>query len=283
MKKGDKIVSEINDQIIALDKLSRDIKNAAATMTPREARYLVDLYYQMQDNRIRAAGQIRAMTQAEQVEPHATLDWVMSQGQTLETSIRTALGAFAKARVVGAWSQSICGIGPVISAGLIAHIDGENSNTVSRIWRYAGLDPTVKWEKGQKRPWNASLKVLCWKIGQSFVKVSNNEKDFYGKLYQQRKAYEAERNERGDNKEAAARTLAEKRIGQETDAYKALIEGKLPKAQIQQRAERWAVKIFLSHWHQVCYYAAHKKLPPKPYVLAILGHGDEIQVPNWPF
>ena len=28
------------------------------------------------------------------------------------------------------------------------------------------------------------------KLGESFVKVSNNPKDFYGKIYQQRKAYE---------------------------------------------------------------------------------------------
>ena len=44
------------------------------------------------------------------------------------------------------------------------------------------MNPTVEWKKGEKRPWNASLKVLCWKIGESFVKVSSNPKDFYGKL-----------------------------------------------------------------------------------------------------
>lgn len=306
-----------SEQLVPLDKLNKDIKKAAATMTPREARYLVDLYYQMQDNRIRAAGQIRSMEQAQQKEPHLTLDWFLNQSESLESSIRSVLGEFAKHRTVGRWSQSICGIGPVISAGLIANIGMtvwtcmampeekkkrkkpsehcsiakpcnaachlEPVNTVSRIWRYAGLDPTVKWGKGEKRPWNASLKVLCWKIGQSFVKVHNNDNDFYGKYYARRKAQEIERNDASRFSDQAARVLTEKKIGKETDAYKAYSVGKLPPAHIQARAERYAVKLFLSHWHQVAYFAEFGEMPPKPYVLSILGHADEIQVPNWPF
>ena len=276
-------MTSLTDGLIPLQKLGKDIRIAARTLSPREARYLTDLYYQMQDNRIRAAGQIRAIEKSEEKEPHLTLDWFMMQAETLEGSIKNALGEFARGYKVGQWSQGICGIGPVISAALIAHIDAAGSNTVSRIWRYAGLDPSVRWEKGQKRPWNAALKVVCWKAGQSFVKVSNLEKDFYGKLYQKRKALEIERNEAGQFAAQAAEVLTRKKIGKETDAYAAYSTGKLPKAHIQQRAERYAVKIFLSHWHQVAYYEAHGKLPPKPYVLDILGHADEIQIPNWPF
>lgn len=57
--------------------------------------------------------------------------------------------------------NSIHGIGPVISAGLLAHIDIHRAVTVGHIWRFAGLDPSVKWLKKTKRPWNAGLKVLC--------------------------------------------------------------------------------------------------------------------------
>lgn len=302
-------MSQLFNKLVPLDKLRKDIKQAAVTMTQREARYLVDIYYQMQSNRIRAAGQIRAIDKSGGDKPHATLDWVLTQSELLETSIRSVLGEFAQAHVVGKWSQSICGIGAVISAGLIANIgmrfwkcaiaDGKNKpctatephgpacheetvNTASRVWRYAGLDPTLTWQKGQKRPWNASLKTLCWKIGQSFVKVSNNDSDFYGKLYKQRKSLEIERNEAGQFAEQASRILTEKKIGKETDAYKAYSQGKLPPAHIQQRAERYAVKLFLSHWHQVAFFAEFNALPPKPYALSILGHADEIQVPNWP-
>jgi hypothetical protein len=306
-----------SEQFTPLDKLTRDIKQAGKTLTVREARYLTDLYYQMQDNRIRAAGQIRAMEQEEIKEPHLTLDWVFNQSEKLEGSIRAVLGEFAKNRTVGAWSQSILGIGPVISAGLIANIgltvwvcmadEGEKSkrrkpsdhcakikpcslachekpvNTVGQIWRYAGLDPTSKWEKGKKRPWNASLKRLCWLIGQSFVKVSNNPKDFYGHYYRNRKEQEIKNNDAGKFVEQAVRALTEKKIGKETDAYKAYSIGKLPPAHIQQRAERYAVKLFLSHWHQVAFRAEFGAMPPAPYAISQLGHSDLVSVPNWPF
>lgn len=293
-----------SEQIVALQKLSKDIKTAAATMSTQEARYLVDLYYQMQENRIRAAGQIRAMTSGESVEPHQTLAWVMSQGETLETSIKNALGSFAKSRKPGAWAQSICGIGPVISAGLLAHINVKRCGcpvystmpeatrpahdclglqTIGKIYAYAGLAPGQKWEKGQKRPWNASLKVLCWKIGQSFVKQSSREADFYGKVYLSRKALEAEKNERGEYADQAARILQEKRIGKDTEAYKAYIEGRLPKGHLQARAERYAVKLFLSHYHEVAYFDAFGVKPPPPYAISQLNHVDQIPVPNWPW
>jgi hypothetical protein len=44
---------------------------------------------------------------------------------------------------------------------LLARIDIVKAPTAGHIWRYAGLDPTVRWNKGEKRPWNAGLKVLC--------------------------------------------------------------------------------------------------------------------------
>ena len=37
---------------------------------------------------------------------------------------------------------------------------------------------------GKKRPCNASLKALSWKIGKSFVLTASNSDNFYGKLYQ---------------------------------------------------------------------------------------------------
>jgi hypothetical protein len=307
----------ISDQFLLQDKLNKDIKQAAKTLTVREARYLTDLYYQFQDNRIRAAGQIRAMEQGEVKEPHITLDWVFSQSEKLETSIRSILGAFAADRIVGAWSQSILGIGPVISAGLIANIslrvwvcmapDEEKLkrvkpadqctakkpcsiachekplNTAGMIWRYAGLDPSTKWEKGKKRPWNASLKRLCWLIGQSFVKVSNNPKDFYGHYYRKRKDVEIANNDAGRFADQAARILTEKKISKETDAYKAYSVGKLPPAHIQQRAERYATKLFLAHWHAVAFRAEFEREAPAPYAMSELGHADLIKVPNYPW
>ena len=41
-------------------RLSRDLKEASKFLSTTEARYLVDLYYQIQGNRITAQGQIRS-------------------------------------------------------------------------------------------------------------------------------------------------------------------------------------------------------------------------------
>lgn len=260
-----------------LKRLSRDLKKASRDLSPQEARYLVDTYYSIQEYRKSAANQVRAMNEAG--EPNSLIEWLFDSMATLEKDIKSALDAYTSGHPVGEWAKSIIGIGPVISAGLLAHIDITKAPTVGNIWRYAGLDPTVEWKKGQKRPWNARLKTLCWKIGQSFVKVSNNPKDFYGKLYKERKAYEQAKNEAGDYADQAREKLEKFRIGKDTEAYKWYSQGMLPPAHIQQRAERRTVKLFLAHWHEVAYEHQFGTKPPRSYALDILGHGHEIKRP----
>ncbi len=264
-----------------IKRLTRDIRTASATLSRDEARFLVDAYYQMQEDRKRSSNQVRALS--ESGEPHEVLTWLAENTATLERNIKSALDAFSTADPVGRWSKTIVGIGPVIAAGLSAHIDIMKAPTAGHIWSFAGQNPAVTWEKGQKRPWNASLKVLCWKIGESFVKTSNLEHDFYGHLWAKRKASEVAKNEAGDFADQAAAKLERFKIGKTTDAYKAYSCGKLPPGHLHARAKRWTVKLFLAHWQTVAYMYQTGAMPPKPYVLAQLGHAHEIQVPNWPF
>lgn len=258
-------------------KLTSDIRSASASLGDDEARFLVDAYYQMQRNRIRSGNQIRAVGDA---EPHAVLTWLMEQDATLENQIKGALERYAKAHKAGPWMFSVKGIGPVLSAGLLAHIDITKAPTVGHIWRFAGLDPTVKWGKGEKRPWNASLKTLCWKIGESFVKVSGDDAAFYGCVYRERKELEIRQNEAGLYSQQAAKVLEERRIGKETDAYKNYSAGRLPPAHIHARAKRYAVKLFLSSLHMIWYFRHYGVLPAKPYVIEVLGHAHFVSPPN---
>jgi hypothetical protein len=300
-----------------IHKLTRDLRQAAATLTETEARYLVDSYYQMQRDRIRAAHQARTLN--ESAEPHLLVGWLAKNAFVLERNIKSALAAYSKAHPVGRWAESIVGIGPVISAGLLAHItlqpwrcmnpkgpktrktdDGKvdfcregspctaactrtRTTTVGKIWRFAGLDPTVKWEPGTKRPWNGALKRLCWLIGESFTKVSGNDNDFYGKFYLQRKAQEEAKNAAGAFAEQARVSLETKKWRRDTSTRVAYEAGRLPQARIHLRAQRYAVKLFLSHWHAVHYFHLFREMPPKPYVIEHLGHADLIEVPHWPF
>lgn len=259
-------------------RLSRDLKTASATLSSNEIRYLVDAYYQTQENRKRGDNQIRSMA----AEPHQVLDWLTTNNRALEKNIVKALDAYTEAHPVGEWLRSIVGIGTVIAAGLIANIDIERAPTVGHIWRFAGLDPTVVWGKGEKRPWNARLKRLCWLAGESFVKFQSHEDDIYGKVYIARKEMETAANERGEYAGQAKEKLEKFNIGKDTEAYKWYTQGKLPPAHIHARAKRYAVKLFLANLHEVMYFIRYRTMPPKPYVLTAMGdrHVHYIGAPN---
>lgn len=261
-----------------ITRLNRDLRASVKELSLREVRYIVDLYYQVQDYRIQAAGQVRAAKDG--AEPHALSLWAFEQFETIEKNIRSALDLFARAHLPGQWALSIHGIGPVIAAGLLAHIDITKAPTVGHIWRFAGLDPTVKWNKGERRPWNGKLKVLCWKVGQSFMKLRTYENDIYGKVYEERKALELERNAAGQFAPLAAQALTERKIV-DKDLKACYESGKLPPGRIEMRAERYATKLFLSHLHHVMYEAHFKTPPPKPYIIEHGGHTHFIAPPHW--
>lgn len=261
-----------------VQRLKRDSRIAAATLSDDEARFLVDAYYMMQEDRKRAHNQVRSLEAAK--EPNAIIQWLANQSSLLENEIKKLLDLYTDGQPIGVWLKSNHGIGPVIAAGLIAHIDITKVNSAGSIWRFAGLDPTLKWGKGEKRPWNASLKTLCWKAGQSFMKFYRAEECTYGHYYRRRKEYEEARNDRGENAARAALILTEKNFGKTTEAYKHLTSGKLPPAQVDGMARRAAVKLFLSHLFLVWYWMHHSRLPPSPYAIAVLGHKDFLPPPH---
>jgi hypothetical protein len=89
-------------------------------------------------------------------------------------------------------------------------------------------------------------------------------------------AVHRQKNERGDFAAQAADILTKKKIGKDTDAYKAYSVGKLPPAHIHARATRYAVKLLLAHLHEVMYVQHHGRQPPLPYAIGILGHAHKI-------
>lgn len=338
-------------EIALLTELRRDLKRdfREAEISQAEARYVVDVYYQLQDFRIQAAGQLRS----EGAEPRRWAETLLHTFELLERDLQVVLGEWARRSPAGRWAQSVTGVGPVISAGLAAHIlliresvalestdssedapvDRESTETdegqavltastdvgeragvdegtatgerqltrtVGQVWRFAGLDPTVRWEKGQKRPWNARLKVLCWKLGDSFVKQSGRESDYYGHVYKARKRHELTLDGRDpdDGKivgpatqrhqvQAAAalqaRKITDKALRQ---CYES---GHLPLGRLELRARRYAVKLFLAHYHHVLYESIMGIPPPLPFIFTdqakAMGLGDHshfIGPPNWP-
>lgn len=266
-----------------ISRLERDIMKASSTLTVDEARWAVDTYYQIQKFRVGTNNRVKgldrdAVKAGTEPEPHMFLGWTLDQMETLEKQMVRGLAHFAAAHPVAPWLDSIIGVGPILTAGLLAHL--ELRPTVGAWWRFAGLDPTIKWEKGQVRPYNAALKTLCWKIGDSFVKVSGRDDAYYGKAYRERKEYELARNTPEQMRETVAATLEAKRFGRDTQAKKAYDAGILPPGRIDLRARRWTVKLFLSHLHEVWYRLEYGEMPPKPFAIAIQGHAHYREPPN---
>jgi len=160
--------------------------------------------------------------------------------------------------------SKISGVGGVIAAGLLGYCGYcEKFDTVSKLWSYAGMGiyngDIQKLRAGEKANWNPKLKVLCWKLGDSFVKCGKG----YRKLYDQFKAtYLA----REDIIEAHKKMAAEKR--KKDKSYKGDMGYK---AHIHAMAKRKVVKLFLSHLWVTA--RTMKGLPVRePYAMEKLGH-----------
>ena len=151
------------EHIGTISKLDKDVKRAALLLSQRQARWLVGEYYRIQEMRVRASNQVRASDK--DGIPNLCISYSLDGYETMERNLKKVLGDWAAQWTVGRWLQSQTGIGPVISAGLLAHLDIRRCKTAGHFWAYAGLDPTKEWKKGEKRPWNAELK----KIGRAHV------------------------------------------------------------------------------------------------------------------
>lgn len=329
-------------ELITSKKVTKDIIKASETLGREECRYLVDLYYQMQDFRIATNNQIRSIVKSDIDEPHETIAFFANSFETIENNIKKVLKKYVESQEIGRWLLSITGVGEIISAGLLSNLDIEVAKTAGAFWAYCGLDPNREWlgrEKAKKmieeslenkklyevedfavlgqksgfgmnyfvkyfsektdkngkkfkptkenlikalaiRPFNSRLKTLQWKIGESFVKVQNNDNDIYGKIYVKRKVYEQTKNDNLEYKVQAEEKLRKYNISKSTDAYKCYSQGMLPPAHIQSRAKRYAVRIFLSHFFDTWYRLHYKQEPPKPFAIAILNHTHMIEPPE---
>lgn len=264
----------MGDLSSVVGQLDKDLRASVASLSIEEARYLVQTYYTMQSSRIRAAHQSGELTKVG--KEHRAIEWLAEQHMALETRVKQLLERWTDGQPMGRWAKDITGVGPVIAAGLLAYIDIERAPTVGHIWRYAGLDPTAQRVRGEKLKYNPDLKVLCFKIGESFIKQQGREADIYGKLYLQRKGYEQMLNDAGAYAEQAAAALVKRNFRKDTVARPIYELGKLPPAHLHARARRWCVKLFLSHWHAEAYRQHYHKEPPLPYPLGIMGHAHVV-------
>jgi Transposase IS116/IS110/IS902 family len=246
----------------------------AANLSAAELRLLVANYYQAQQMRKSMDMQLRHLGDKQPLEVST---FAAEAFADIEEQIAKAFNKLLTSPVA-MWIKAQRGIGPVIAAGLLAHIDIEKAPTAGHIWSFAGLNPELKWQKGEKRPYNAQLKQICWHAGQCFMKQSNDPDCFYGQLYRERKKFEIARNESGGNAERAKNFKIT--AGATKPVKDKLAGGQLPDFNIDARARRWAVKIFLSHLHAVWFWHHYGVAPPKPFAIQHLGHVHVTRIPH---
>ena len=166
---------------------------------------------------------------------------------------------------------------------------GRGPKQLLRIMRVGIKRKSITWGMLYKAilsdPWNKELKEILYRVGVMFRRIGGQGivTPPYRAIYDWRKQYEIPRNAAGDYADQAADKLSSRSFRAEKTAFKHYSKGRLPPAHIDARARRFAVKIFLVHLYQVMFYGRYGKMPPRPYILDVLGKEREIVCPKWPY
>lgn len=156
-------------------RLNGDLRKAAATLERDEARYLVDTYYQIQEDRKSHKNRERAA--AEDQEPNLFMSWVGGRYVELEAKIKMAMKAYANQSHTGRWTLGLFGFGEVFAGGLIAYLDITRAPNAGSLWRFCGVDGKVEWKSSakaerivkenvkRKKPTQAEADKIAIKIG----------------------------------------------------------------------------------------------------------------------
>ncbi len=329
MAKSKKVVEGLSE----VQPIPKELLEEAKIFTREQALAMVGFYYSIQKVRVGTSNKISAGERgADVVAEPGLIKFLKLDVQATEDRAERGLTNFARNNPLGQWSLQIAGVGPVLAAALLAHIDIYKAKWLGQILSFAGqLDPAhpkMQWKKGCKRPWNAQLKQICWKLGESFRKCSVSGKTdaqwmidktllkkaetkgvpiaqlvkekrartekkkvalegddyLYVRMYMDRKVLEQERNDRGMFEQQALGMLKEakdKKRAISDEQREIWSSGKLQPIGIERRASRYAVKMFLSHWHQIGreIFCGEEV---KPWVIVHGGHGDYIPPPLWP-
>lgn len=271
--------ARLEDMFIQVAKyqIDRDfftqMRQRHAAFSAEEVRALFDLYDDCQRMRIRQGNRVAACKRFKKPVEVCSAHYYQQFALLEENAAKNLIGYVkASPRRVVQWALEVDGAGPILVAGLAAHIDITRAPHVSSLWRFAGQDPTEVRKKGQKRQHCAALKRICFLLGKSFVYQKNNPEARYAQLYVERKAQELERNVSGAFAAQAKEVLAAKHFEKKTVARKCYEAGLLPPAHLDARARRYAVKMFLSHWYEIDYEETYGKPPENPWIIGKEGH-----------
>lgn len=234
-------------------------------------RELVEIYYDVQDVRIRSFNRLRQVGEVKGVEPDIL--------KRLEKQIRDYIAAQIRDEpVCKLFLKNIKGIGPILSGGLVSWFDITKAKHASSFWKYAGLHvedgQAVRRIKGKKLGFNIRVRTFCWKIGDSLLKQRT---PFYRDIYDEAKIKEAEklRHPEKDPHNCPVHETCLKRLSAKAKRLKQSTKELPCKKHIDYRARRKMIKRFL-----LDFWLAWRKLEglpiSEPYAIAVLKHKKNI-------
>lgn len=239
---------------------------------------VVRQFYAIQDLRKAMSNRLQAYQRLGYYAEHA--GQVFDQMVTLENDIGSTVGAMVKSEpIYNAWLKHVKGIGPILSAALIARIGSvDRFEFVSALWAYAGMHTVdgkaPKRRKGQKANWDSDLKtIVAYKIPAQFIRVPSS---FGRQLYDRYKAfYEATHDEK-----CPIWSHPDAKINKADT--KATVDGKgcSRRGHIHNMSTRKVGKVFLS-----CLWAAWRELEglpiTEPYAANLPRHSHIIRPEDW--
>jgi len=157
-------------------------------------RILVETYYDIQELRKAAASRLRNYEKFDLLTPTlaARLQNLVVDLKRMEQSMAELVEDELESIPIWFHLQKVKGCGPMIAGGLIGWIDDiSKADTISSLWRYAGLAPGQKRRAGEKLDYNPKLKDHMWRVGTQLLKAQRKRyKPFAVRLYERFKSQE---------------------------------------------------------------------------------------------
>lgn len=230
-------------------------------------RQLVEVYYDVQDMRIRSYNRLRQVGEVKGVTPEILKEFEKQIRDYIAVQVRDI-------PIVKEYLRGIKGIGPILSGGLIAWFNPHKAPHASSFWKYAGLHvvegKAVKREKGVKLGFSIKLRSLMWKIGKSFIKART---PFYRELYDEAKDKENEKlgNPIADAENCPMYQQCVLRLRGKAQRLNREVKTLPCKQHIDYRAMRKMIKRFLADlW--ITWRRLEGLSTNEPYVIGILHH-----------
>lgn len=131
---ADRKLSVAEVDIKWLARLIVHLKEASNELSTAQGRHLVDLYYQFQELRKATDNEVRSLK--DNNEPSHVLDFFAAEISGVEQTLQKVLDTWTDTTVPGRWAKSQYGIGPVLTAGLLANLDIRKAPTAANFMRF---------------------------------------------------------------------------------------------------------------------------------------------------